>query len=271
MTDPSTDRERLVEHAYKDSRPLLARGSIYHYQRDPVAIHPWVLGQVDWPDTARALDVGCGPGFYLATLRGTPPSAHHVGVDLSLGMAAEAGSVADVLVGDAQRLPFVDASFDVLIAAHMLYHVPDADAAVFEFARVLAPGGHALVVLNGRAHMHAIRELLRLSLRDLDVNDSALPTRSAERITIETAGPMLSQAFDVLRCERVERVVEVPVAQPVIDYADSTEHFYAPFLPPGVAWPHLMERVTARVDATIATKGAWRARSHVGCFVCRPR
>ena len=32
-----------------------------------------------------------------------------------------------------------------------------------------------------------------------------------------------------------------------------------------------MERVTARVDATIASEGVWRTRSDVGCFVCRPR
>ena len=94
MTDPSTDRERLVEHAYKTRRPLLARGNIYRYQRDPVAIHPWVLGQVDWPAGTRALDVGCGPGLYLAKLREIAPAADHVGMDLSPGMAAEASVVA---------------------------------------------------------------------------------------------------------------------------------------------------------------------------------
>ena len=54
----------------------------------------------------------------------------------------------------------------------------------------------------------------------------------------------------------------------MIDYANSTEHFYAPFLPDGVRWSTLMERVTARVDAIIAADGIWCARSDVGCFVC---
>ncbi|MGH8976618.1 MAG: hypothetical protein ACRDV7_00985, partial [Acidimicrobiia bacterium] len=74
---------------------------------------------------------------------------------------------------------------------------------------------------------------------------------------------------DEFHCDRVSRDVIVPLAQPVIDYANSMQHFYAPFLPAHIDWPELMERVTMRVEDTIATDGAWRARSDVGCFVCR--
>ena len=187
MTEPRTDRERLVGQAYKDSGPLLARAGIYRYQSDPVDIHAWVLGQLDWPTGARALDVGCGPGRYLSALAEVSPAAHHVGVDLSFGMAAEAKASADALlvdalVADAQDLPFGNAMFDVVIAAHMLYHVPDAEAAVFELARVLVPDGHALVVLNANAHMSEIRQLHLDAMADLAGATYLLPARGVRAL-----------------------------------------------------------------------------------------
>ena len=222
------------------------------------------------------LDVGCGPGRYLSALADVSPAAHHVGVDLSFGMAAEAKASADALlvdalVADAQDLPFGNAVFDVVIAAHMLYHVPDAEAAVFELARVLVPDGHALVVLNANAHMSEIRQLHLDAMADLAGATYLLPARASERWTIETAQPILAGAFDVLHCARVTRELVIPDAEPVVDYANSMQSFYAPFLPAGVTWAALMERMRARVEATIASDGAWRCHSDVGCFVCRAR
>ena len=64
-------------------------------------------------------------------------------VDLSQRMVelARARGIADAHVGDVQELPFADASFDTVVAAWMLYHVPDLDRGLAEIARVLEPGG----------------------------------------------------------------------------------------------------------------------------------
>ena len=53
----------------------------------------------------------------------------------------------------ADALPFPDASFDVLTARHMLYHVPSVPAALAEFRRVLKPGGRFLATTNVAAYM----------------------------------------------------------------------------------------------------------------------
>jgi ubiquinone/menaquinone biosynthesis C-methylase UbiE len=271
VTDPRTDRGRLVGHAYKTSAPFLARTGLYRYQRDGVDIRRWVLDQVAWPADARVLDVGCGPGRYLEKLAEHVPDARSIGMDLSAGMAAEASEFARVLVGDAQFLPFGDATFDGLIAAHMLYHVPDVDTAVLEFARVLKPNAYALVVLNGRDHLREMRRLIGAALRDLVGTDYVVPARSTERFTLETASPTLARAFDVERCERLKRSVQLPVAQPVIDYVDSMRSFYEPLLHSDITWALLMGRVRARVEAAVASDGVWRTQSDAGCFVCRVR
>jgi SAM-dependent methyltransferase len=63
-------------------------------------------------------------------------------------------------VGDIQELPFVDASFDVVVAAWMLYHVPDLDRGISELARVLRPGGRLVAATNASDHL---REMLDLA------------------------------------------------------------------------------------------------------------
>ena len=50
---------------------------------------------------------------------------------------------------DVAALPLRDGSFDVVLAAHMLYHVPDRRAAVSELRRVLVPAGVCIAVTNG--------------------------------------------------------------------------------------------------------------------------
>ena len=57
-------------------------------------------------------------------------------------------------------MPFADNSFVVVVANHMLYHVPDPDLGVAELARVLPPDGALLVATNAYGHMDVIKDLI---------------------------------------------------------------------------------------------------------------
>lgn len=57
------------------------------------------------------------------------------------------------VTSDASELPFSDSSFDVVVAMHMLYHVPDQARAIAEMHRVLKPGGTVAVTTNGAANL----------------------------------------------------------------------------------------------------------------------
>lgn len=97
---------------------------------------------------SRALDVGTGSGRYLAPLRGTGASTV-VGLDLSPAMleraaAALPASRASLVRADAMRLPFADASFDLVTAGLVVGDLSDLDGWAREAARVLRPGGHLL-------------------------------------------------------------------------------------------------------------------------------
>jgi malonyl-CoA O-methyltransferase len=89
----------------------------------------------------RALDVGTGTGRCLGLLKAAGARTV-VGIDMSLAMLGRASGDLPRVCGDACRLPFGDASFDVVCASLMVGDVPDLAAWVREAARVLAPGGH---------------------------------------------------------------------------------------------------------------------------------
>jgi len=127
----------------------------YEAQDDPIALlraesaarTPWVEAEIQKVfslGAVRVLDVGCGGGFLSNALaRG----GHAVtGVDASstsLAVAARHDSTRSVryVLGDARRLPFADASFEVVCAMDFLEHIDEPAAVIAEVARVLAPGG----------------------------------------------------------------------------------------------------------------------------------
>lgn len=90
----------------------------------------------------RVADVGCGTGRALTPMRAAVgPTGTVAGVDLTPAMVERAAARGPALVGDARRLPFADASLDVVFAAGLLHHLPDAEAGLAELARVTKPGG----------------------------------------------------------------------------------------------------------------------------------
>lgn len=97
----------------------------------------------------RVLDLGCGTGALAERLLDAIPGCSLTGVDLSPRMVEVArvrlAGRADVLLGDAERLPFHDAAFDVVVCNDSFHHYPDPERAAFQAWRVLAAGG-ALVL-----------------------------------------------------------------------------------------------------------------------------
>ena len=91
----------------------------------------------------RALDVGTGTGRYLTLLK-SAGARSVVGIDMSLAMLGRSPRDLPRVCGDACRLPFRDASFDLVCSSLMVGDVPDLCAWVREATRVLAPGGHLI-------------------------------------------------------------------------------------------------------------------------------
>jgi phosphatidylethanolamine/phosphatidyl-N-methylethanolamine N-methyltransferase len=107
----------------------------------------------------RILEVGVGTGMSLPHYS---PTSRLVGVDLSEPMlrkaqrrVAELGlrNVEGLVLMDAERLAFPDASFDVIVAQHVITTVPHPEATLDELARVLRPGGEMVLISRVGADM----------------------------------------------------------------------------------------------------------------------
>jgi SAM-dependent methyltransferase len=154
IDDPSAVREQYATEA-----GLAARKSIYTDVTGPDA-RELVFQAVAETRPQSVLEVGCGEGE-LAERVAHELAADVVAIDQSERMVelARARGV-EARVGDIQELPFVDASFDVVVAAWMLYHVSDLDRGISELARVLQPGGRLVAATNASDHL---REMLDLA------------------------------------------------------------------------------------------------------------
>ena len=107
----------------------------------------------------KILDVATGTGDVALALHKALPTAEITGVDVLPEMAelATRKGVRHAIVADAMNLPFGDGSFYCLTIAFGLRNLPDWPAAVREFARVLRPSGHLLVLEFSLPRMPGLR------------------------------------------------------------------------------------------------------------------
>ena len=96
----------------------------------------------------RAMELGSGTGFFLLNLMQGGFVKQGSVTDLSPGMvrvalrnAENLGLDVDGRVADAERIPYEDDTFDLVVGHAVLHHIPDIDAAFREVLRVLKPGG----------------------------------------------------------------------------------------------------------------------------------
>jgi SAM-dependent methyltransferase len=114
--------------------------------------NPFELGRLEPGE--RVLDLGCGAGTdSLVAAQMVGPGGHVVGIDMTPEMLERARRSAEELgaanlefvEGEAERLPFADESFDVVISNGVIDLIPDKDAVFSELYRVLKPGGRVQI------------------------------------------------------------------------------------------------------------------------------
>ena len=149
----------VVSSQYANERNLRARAALWQELSGPDPKEElWATIAAFAPQ--RVLEVGGGEGW-LAERVARELGAEVTMVDQSERMVelARARGV-DARVGDVQALPFADASFDLVVAAWMLYHVADLDLGLSEIARVLVPGGHLVANTNSKFHAQEVFDLI---------------------------------------------------------------------------------------------------------------
>lgn len=136
--------------AFDEQAPIYDEGMQGDHAR---ALYPCIFEEarraMEGIPVPSVLDVGCGTGMLSEQLLGAFPSCRLTGVDLSPAMVERArtrlAGRAEVREADAERLPFHDGAFDLVVCNDSFHHYPDPDRAAFQMWRVLRKGG-ALVL-----------------------------------------------------------------------------------------------------------------------------
>lgn len=152
------DSPLLVQWEYASEERLAVRNQTYKDLAEGTSSEEVVFEVVRKASPRRMLEIGCGTGEFAERVRdelGADVVAVDVAprmVELTLARGLEAR------VADVQNLPFEDGEFDCVVAAWVLYHVPDLERALSEIARVLQPGGRVVAATMGEGNLAELWE-----------------------------------------------------------------------------------------------------------------
>jgi SAM-dependent methyltransferase len=246
--------EQWVKSQYKTPDNLNAR--IQLHRRFSTNSYPWLQWVFDHLHLApgmQLLEIGCGPGgLWDENRQRLSPEITLTLTDLSTGMIAQAmatlGDMAQVRFGvaNAMELPFATASLDVIVANHMLYHVPDRGKALAEIRRVLRPTGRFFAATNDRTHMHEVRELA-----DAYMPGTSIVISNYERFPFDIATQELSQHFGQVQLHRYANSLVVTDADALADYMLSGISFNLPEVAVAAFRKWLQERIESQGAITI--------------------
>jgi ubiquinone/menaquinone biosynthesis C-methylase UbiE len=170
----------------------------------------WVCSQARGEVLEVAVGTGRNLGFYPDGVRLTGIDFSPAMLDIARARAVELGREIDLREGDAQALPFADASFDTVVCTLGLCGFPDDRAAIAEMYRVLRPQGALLLLDHVGSHHRVIRAgqwlLERLTLRMIGDYQTRRPLPLVER-----AGFVI-QRQERLKAGTVERLAAVKPA-----------------------------------------------------------
>jgi ubiquinone/menaquinone biosynthesis C-methylase UbiE len=217
---PELDNPESVRREYADEGGLAGRIALWSKREGPQP-QDVAFDEVLAANPRRVLEVGCGRGEFAEKL--VQAGIAVVALDQSQRMVElTAARGVEAHVGDVQKLPFPDQSFEVAVANFMLYHVPNLEAAFSELARVVGIGGRLVATTNG---LRQLAELWELVGRDLSDRSRVFMS--------ETGETLLRPYFSDIRRIDIESKLEL-THQEMVDYLSHS-----------IAHKHLAARVPA--------------------------
>jgi ubiquinone/menaquinone biosynthesis C-methylase UbiE len=267
-----TDQTYLKTDQYRDASNLNARIEIHRrFSTNPQGWFLWVWDILEkLPKTARVLELGCGAGSLWTACPERIPAGWSLTLsDLSEGMLKSAWRNL-VVIGrgfkfeqiDAQSIPYPDETFDIVIANHMLYHVPYRPKALAEIRRVLRSpdavsgkgGGNLVATTVGENHLKEMHDWFLRVKADMDLSAGTNP------FTLENGLKQLSPYFGQVESRRYVDSLRITEITPLMAYLRSSMRAGEA---PGAAFAQLEQELTSELQS----KGAIHVTKDSGLFL----
>ena len=254
------DQEYLINQ-YRNSSNLNARAGLHtRFSTDQYPWFQWVFDHFEVPNNGQILELGCGTGtLWRENLGRIPYDWRVILTDVSQGMLQESenallhsGLQFSFREVNAKSIPYKENSFDVVIANHMLYHVPDLAGALGEIRRVLKPRGQLYATTVGSGHMHDLSKVPK----DIGITPSASPDHLTRQFNLDNGLAALEHWFDDIKIDRRRGTLLVTEAAPLVAYLMS----FTPLSNEESAELHV------HFEKEIQLKGAFKIKTETGLF-----
>lgn len=217
--------QKAIKKQYNNPSNLDSRRSLNErFGTNKYGWYKWMFDHFNFSQNPRILELGCGLGSLWAENQARVHGTWDITLsDFSKPMLdktrqnlKEADHLFNFQQIDSQKIPYPDDTFDVVIANHMLYLVPDIKRALEEMARVIKPGGVLVTSTSGSNYMKELQDLLEKS--NLPVHRKY----TNYSFSLENGQNWLSPYFSKVKLFRYKDGLLVTEAKPLTDYILST-------------------------------------------------
>lgn len=217
-----TSMNQSLSMQYKNATNISARIRLHRdYSVNKEGWFPWLFSNLHLKSGMKVLELGAGNGaLWSQNIAKVPAGVNIILSDISEGMLADAkNEIGDkpefqYAVIDAQKIPFADNTFDLVIANHMLFYCDDISKALSEICRVLKPGASLVCSTYSKRHMQEITDLVQ----NFNSNIVLSSTNLYERFGLDNGKQILSKFFGDVTCKKYHDAIEISEAMPIISY-----------------------------------------------------
>jgi SAM-dependent methyltransferase len=269
MSEPTHRTERdMPQDAYATDELLRVRYRTHELYSQPQIDFPqWVVDSFRWRGDERVLDAGSGPGVYFNLVQERIPRGALTAGDLSWGMARRASdTLSGVINLDAERLPFADGSFDVVLANHMLYHVANVEETLAEIRRVLRPHGSLIAATNSAETMPEFDTLARRACTLLGYPKHRFQPQHV-KFALENGTGLLSRHFRAVARYDCPSAFHFTEVEPVLAYLNSLRPLHSFELPEEISWEDFMDVMEKQITRLIRHFGELQVHKLAGVLI----
>lgn len=218
-----TGMENSLKAQYRNSTNISARIRLHRlFSSNKQGWFPWIYEQCQITEGMKIMELGCGNGrLWIENKAKLPTDCEIILSDISEGMIRDVRreqSLQDdrfsFAAFDCHAIPYEDASFDLVIANHVLFYCKDVDRVCSEVERVLKPGGRFVCGTYGMAHMQEVSRLVT----QFDDRITLSGENLYEHFGKENGAQALAPYFAEVDWQQYEDALIVTQAEPLIEY-----------------------------------------------------